>query len=44
MANSESKAEGIAEKSSYDQLPKELHEMRIRDEKANSHDEKVNLR
>ncbi|XP_041000662.1 shaggy-related protein kinase epsilon-like [Juglans microcarpa x Juglans regia] len=28
------------EKSSYEQLPKEMHEMRIRDEKANNHDEK----
>ncbi|KAE7999805.1 hypothetical protein FH972_004200 [Carpinus fangiana] len=28
------------EKSGYDQLPKEMHEMRIRDEKANNHDEK----
>lgn len=31
----------IKEKSGYDQLPKEMHEMRIRDEKANNHDEKV---
>lgn len=29
------------EKSSHDQLPKEMHEMRIRDEKANNRDEKV---
>lgn len=29
------------EKSGFDQLPKEMHEMRIRDEKANNHDEKV---
>lgn len=43
MANPESKAEDIGEKSGYDQLPKEMHEMRIRDEKGNSHDEKVNL-
>ncbi|KAF5451541.1 hypothetical protein F2P56_026643 [Juglans regia] len=28
------------EKSSYEQLPKEMHEMRIRDEKANNNDEK----
>ncbi|XP_042964002.1 shaggy-related protein kinase NtK-1-like isoform X1 [Carya illinoinensis] len=28
------------EKSSYEQLPKEMHEMRIRDEKASKHDEK----
>ncbi|GMY09488.1 shaggy-related protein kinase theta [Fagus crenata] len=28
------------EKSGYDQLPKEMHEMKIRDEKVNNHDEK----
>lgn len=32
------------EKSGYDQLPKEMHEMRIRDEKSNTHDEKVHLK
>ena len=31
------------EKSGYDQLPKEMHEMKIRDEKVNNHDEKVNF-
>ncbi|KAG6666773.1 shaggy-related protein kinase epsilon-like [Carya illinoinensis] len=31
---------GGIEKSGYDQLPKEMHEMRIRDEKCNTHDEK----
>lgn len=31
------------EKSGYDQLPKEMHEMKIRDEKVNHHDEKVNF-
>ncbi|PON62680.1 Glycogen synthase kinase [Trema orientale] len=40
MDITESKAEDTVEKSGYDQLPKEMHEMRIRDEKANSHDEK----
>lgn len=41
MAIAETKRESKADKSGYDQLPKELHEMKIRDEKANSHDEKV---
>lgn len=35
------KTEAKEEKSSYDQLPKEMNEMKIRDEKANNHDEKV---
>ena len=43
IANSESKVGEMAEKTSYDQLPKEMHEMKIRDEKASSHDEKVSL-
>ncbi|KAL6290178.1 shaggy-related protein kinase theta-like [Prunus yedoensis var. nudiflora] len=34
------KTEAKVEKSSYDQLPKEMNEMKIRDEKANNHDEK----
>ena len=29
------------EKSDYNELPKELHEMRIKDEKSNNHSEKV---
>lgn len=28
-------------KSGYDQLPKEMNEMKIRDDKSDSHDEKV---
>lgn len=43
MAIAETKGESKVDKSGYDQLPKEMHEMRIRDEKANSHDEKVNI-
>ena len=43
IANPESKVGEMAEKTSYDQLPKEMHEMKIKDEKANSHDEKVSL-
>lgn len=31
------------DKSGYDQLPKEMHEMRIRDDKITNHDEKVNI-
>jgi glycogen synthase kinase 3 beta len=31
------------EKSGYDQLPKEMHQMKIRDEKTTSHDEKVSF-
>ena len=41
MVKPETNADEVAEKSGYDQLPKEMHEMRIRDEKSNSHDEKV---
>lgn len=29
------------EKSGYDQLPKEMNEMKIRDDKSDSHDDKV---
>lgn len=36
----EAKEGDVAEKSGYDQLPKEMHEMKIRDERSNSHDEK----
>jgi glycogen synthase kinase 3 beta len=31
------------EKPGYDQLPKEMHEMKIRDDKNTNHDEKVNF-
>lgn len=43
MVKQEAKAEDVAERSGYDQLPKEMHEMKIRDERSNSHDEKVIL-
>lgn len=42
MAIAETKGESKADKSGYDQLPKEMHEMKIRDEKINNNDEKVN--
>ena len=29
------------EQSGYDQLPKEMHDMKIRDEKVDAHDDKV---
>lgn len=29
------------EQSGYDQLPKEMHDMKIRDEKVDPHDDKV---
>lgn len=32
---------GRVEKASVDQLPKEMHEMKIRDDKVDNHDEKV---
>lgn len=32
---------GRIEKTSVDQLPKEMHEMKIRDDKVDNHDEKV---
>ncbi|XP_048426392.1 shaggy-related protein kinase theta-like [Pyrus x bretschneideri] len=38
--SSVAKTETKEVKSSYDQLPKEMHEMKIRDEKANHHDDK----
>ena len=31
------------EKPGFDQLPKEMHEMKIRDDKNTNHDEKVNF-
>ncbi|EXB40229.1 Shaggy-related protein kinase theta [Morus notabilis] len=40
MVKPEAKADDVAERSGYDQLPKEMHEMKIRDERSNSHDEK----
>lgn len=43
MVKPEAKEGDVAEKSGYDQLPKEMHEMKIRDERSNSHDEKVSL-
>lgn len=43
MVKPEAKEGDVADKSGYDQLPKEMHEMKIRDERSNSHDEKVSL-
>lgn len=40
-ASSVAKTEAKEEKSTIDQLPKEMHQMKIRDEKANNHDDKV---
>lgn len=40
-ASSLAKTEAKEEKSTIDQLPKEMHQMKIRDEKANINDDKV---